>query len=571
LEKSLGELLVDEKILSSDQVEKVYAKQRAEGGRFTSRLLELGMLSERQLSEFLAKQYGAPFIQLDECEIDPEVLKLIPQKIVQTHLLFPLSRAGSTMVVAVSDPTDLAGVDEIKFLANCNVEIVVASEAEIRKAIAEHYNSPGEIAGEMSDYFPNLDAQAVEQDYDIVHEEEEVDVTDLAKATEEAPIVKLVNYILADAIRKRASDIHIEAYEKKLRVRYRVDGLLQEGIHPPLKIKNALVSRIKVMSMMDIAERRLPQDGRFKLRLGPKKEIDFRVSVLPCIHGEKVVMRLLDKAGLQLDMKKLGFEEVDLAKFKEAIDSPFGMILVTGPTGSGKTTTLYSALSELNQIDVNICTAEDPVEYNLEGINQVQVHEEISLTFAASLRSFLRQDPDIIMVGEIRDLETAEVAVKAALTGHLVLSTLHTNDASSTITRLMNMGVEPFLVTASLRCVVAQRLVRQVCKHCRARVEVSEVVLNLLQMDAAKAKKSTFYQGKGCGECSQTGYRGRIGLYEVLLVTDPIKKLIMGRGTADDISQQAIREGMKTLRMAGLEKLEEGRTTVEEVLRVTAS
>lgn len=322
---------------------------------------------------------------------------------------------------------------------------------------------------------------------------------------------------------------------------------------------------------MDIAERRLPQDGRFKLRLGPKKEIDFRVSVLPCIHGEKVVMRLLDKAGLQLDMKKLGFEEVDLAKFKEAIDSPFGMILVTGPTGSGKTTTLYSALSELNQIDVNICTAEDPVEYNLEGINQVQVHEEISLTFAASLRSFLRQDPDIIMVGEIRDLETAEVAVKAALTGHLVLSTLHTNDASSTITRLMNMGVEPFLVTASLRCVVAQRLVRQVCKHCRVRVEVSEVVLNLLQMDPTKAKKSAFYQGKGCGECSQTGYRGRIGLYEVLLVTDSIKKLIMGRGTADDISQQAMSEGMKTLRRAGLEKLEEGRTTVEEVLRVTAS
>ncbi|MBI4208122.1 MAG: type IV-A pilus assembly ATPase PilB [Deltaproteobacteria bacterium] len=571
MEKSLGELLVEEKILSPDQVEKVYAKQRADGGRFTSRLLELGLLSERQLSEFLAKQYGAPFVQLDECEVDPEVLKLIPQKIVQTHLLFPLSRAGSTMVVAVSDPTDLAGVDEIKFLANCNVEIVVALEAEIRKAIAEHYNSPGEMAGEMGDDFPNLDAQVVEQDYDIVHEEEEVDVTDLAKATEEAPIVKLVNYILADAIRKRASDIHLEAYEKKLRVRYRIDGLLQEGIHPPLKIKNALVSRIKVMSMMDIAERRLPQDGRFKLRVGPKKEIDFRVSVLPCIHGEKVVMRLLDKASLQLDMKKLGFEEVDLAKFKEAIDSPYGMILVTGPTGSGKTTTLYSALSELNQIDVNISTAEDPVEYNLEGINQVQVHEEIGLTFAASLRSFLRQDPDIIMVGEIRDLETAEVAVKAALTGHLLLSTLHTNDASSTITRLVNMGVEPFLVTASLRCVVAQRLVRQICKHCRARAEVSESLLHLLQMDPTKAKKSTFYQGKGCGECGQTGYRGRIGLYEVLLVTDPIKKLIIGGGTADEINQQAISEGMKTLRVAGLEKLEEGRTTVEEVLRVTAS
>lgn len=565
--ESLGDLLVQEKILTSEQLRKIYAKQRAEGGRFLSRLIETGIVSEEELTRFLSHHFEIPMVHLDDYEIDKKLLEIIPDKLMRNHPLLPLNRAGSTLVVAVADPSDLEGVDELKFLTNSNVELVIAPESEIYRVLAQYREAKGDGVSEIGDYLPDIDIESVGKDYDIVHDEEEVDITDLAKAYEEAPLVRLVNYILADAIRKRASDIHIEAYEKVLRIRYRIDGVLYEGMKPPFRLKNALVSRIKVMSRLDIAERRLPQDGRFKLRLGTHREIDFRVSVLPCIHGEKVVMRLLDKASLQLDMTKLGFEESDLTKFKKAIHQPYGMVLVTGPTGSGKTTTLYSALSELNRTDVNISTAEDPVEYNLYGINQVQMHEEIGLTFATALRSFLRQDPDIIMVGEIRDLETAEIAIKAALTGHLVLSTLHTNDAPSTVTRLLNMGIEPFLVTTSLNCVVAQRLVRQICENCKVPTTVSDQLIQNLGIDS---KEITFYEGRGCDVCNQTGYKGRIGLYEVLMISDEIKKLILAGGSSDDLRECGMEEGMRSLREVGIEKLKEGKTTMSEVLRVTA-
>jgi type IV pilus assembly protein PilB len=532
-------------------------------------LLKEKLVTEEQLNEaledtFLSKQYGIPTVDMSSLEIDPEVAKLIPEDVAKKYQVMPVSRTGSTMVVAMADPANIFAIDDIKFLTGYNVESVVASEAAIKGAIENVYEAP-EMEMELDDVLTEFD----EEDMEIVKDEEEVDISDLKKAIEDAPVVKLVNLILTDAIKKKASDIHIEPYEKSFRVRYRIDGVLQEVMKPPFKLKNAIVSRIKIMSQLDIAERRLPQDGRIKLKLGRGNEMDYRVSVLPTLFGEKVVLRLLDKSNLQLDMTKLGFEEKALDYFKEAIHKPWGIVLVTGPTGSGKTTTLYSALADLNKISENISTAEDPVEFNLMGINQVQMHEDIGLNFAAALRSFLRQDPDIIMVGEIRDYETAEIAIKAALTGHLVLSTLHTNDAPSTVNRLLNMGIEPFLVSSSSNLILAQRLARKVCSECKEPVEAPVKAFVDAGMSEEEAEKVKCFKGKGCSTCNGTGYKGRIALYEVMPFTETIKELVLNGANSSELKRAMIKEDVKTLRMSGLTMISEGVTTLEEVLRVT--
>ncbi len=561
--EKLGELLVRENLITPAQLQKALEEQKRTGGRLGANLCKLGFIKEEQLTEFLSKQYGIPAVNLKEFEIDPDVVKLIPEEVARKHMAIPISRSGSTLIVAMADPSNIFAQDDIKFLTGYNVEVVVAPENSIKEAIDQYYQGGEnieEVLGDLEDI-----------DIELGEEEEEVNLTDLEKASEEAPVIKLVNLILTDAIKKNASDIHIEPYEKTFRVRYRIDGVLYEVLKPPMKMKNAIISRIKIMSGMDIAERRLPQDGRIKIKLGKDREMDYRVSVVPTLFGEKVVLRLLDKSNLQLDMTKLGFDEDQLKLFKEAITRPYGMVLVTGPTGSGKTTTLYSALSELNKPEVNICTAEDPVEYNLMGINQVQMHEEIGLNFAAALRSFLRQDPDIILVGEIRDFETAEIAVKAALTGHLVLSTLHTNDAPSTINRLLNMGVEPFLVASSVNLILAQRLVRKTCPECKEPVDINPQVLIDMGMDPELAKDTVVYKGAGCYHCNETGYKGRIAVYEVMMLYEELKDMILNGASAAELKREAIRLGMKTMRMSGLEKIRQGVTTPEEVARVTAA
>ena len=489
------------------------------------------------------------------------MVKLLPISAVQKYQVIPVNRAGATLIVAMADPSNIFAIDDIKFLTGLNVEVVVAVESDIKKAIDRYYDQSATLQDVMSDF---------EEDVEVVLEEEELDMADIEKQTEDAPVVKLVNLILTDAIKKTASDIHIEPYEKSFRVRYRIDGVLYEIMKPPMKLKNAITSRVKIMASLDIAERRLPQDGRIKIKLPGGKDMDYRVSSLPTLFGEKIVLRLLDKSNLQLDMTKLGFEEKPLEHFKEAILKPYGIVLVTGPTGSGKTTTLYSALAELNKSTENISTAEDPVEFNLAGINQVQMHEDIGLNFAGALRSFLRQDPDIIMVGEIRDFETAEIAIKAALTGHLVLSTLHTNDAPSTINRLLNMGIEPFLVASSTNLVVAQRLARRICSNCKEEVKIPQQAL--LDIGIKKDdldKYQHLYHGKGCSTCSDTGYKGRVALYEVMPVEDELKELILNGASAMELKREAIRIGMKSLRISGLNKLQDGVTTIEEVLRNT--
>jgi type IV pilus assembly protein PilB len=491
-------------------------------------------------------------------------VKLVTKEVCEKHRIIPVSRSGSSLIVAMSDPTNLNAIDDIKFLSGYNVEPVVASETAIQAAIERYYNAGPSYEEVMADF--NLG----DEDIDFGGDEEEVNALELERQSADAPVVRLVNVLLLNAIRKGASDIHVEAYEKKLRVRYRVDGVLQEEMTPPLKLKAAIVSRLKIMSQLDIAERRLPQDGRIKLKLGKGREMDFRVSVLPTMWGEKVVLRLLDKGNLQLDMAKLGFDPEPLADFKWAITQPWGMVLVTGPTGSGKTTTLYSALSDLNKPDVNISTAEDPVEYNLHGINQVQMHDEIGLNFAMGLRSFLRQDPDIIMVGEIRDFETAEISVKAALTGHLVLSTLHTNDAPATISRLLNMGVEPFLITASVNLVLAQRLARKICADCKKPVDTDpKVLLDLGVSEAQLALKGNIMKGTGCATCNNTGYKGRVALYEVMRFGDDLKERVLQGASGAELKAAAIKLGMATLRASGIKKVLEGITTPEEILRVT--
>ena len=564
----IGELLVRENLISTEQLREAQTDQRASGKRLAYSLTKLGILAERELSDFLSRQYGVPPISLDEYEIDEETLALVPLDVANKHLCIPVQRAGGSLIVAMSDPTNIYAIDDLKFLTGLNIEPVVSTDTAIEAAIERCYGEEenvrdySEVLGDMD--IDDIDvAEVGGDDFDVVDSETEAG---------QAPVVKLCNLILLNAISKGASDIHVEPYEKGYRVRYRIDGVLQHEMNPPLKLRNAITSRFKIMANLDIAERRLPQDGRIKIRMSGGREMDFRVSTLPCLFGEKIVLRLLDKENLQLDMTKLGFEPKPLADFKSSIHKPYGMCLVTGPTGSGKTTTLYSALSELNNDDVNISTAEDPVEFNLEGINQCQMHDDIGLNFAAALRSFLRQDPDIIMVGEIRDFETAEISVKAALTGHLVLSTLHTNDAPSTVNRMLNMGVEPFLVTASVNMIVAQRLARKICSDCRVEdPEKSVEALVDAGMSQKEAKECKVMKGKGCNTCGDTGHKGRVALYEVMVLTPSLKDLILQGASTTELKEEAIRGGMATLRRAGLNKIIEGTTTLKEVTRVTAA
>jgi type IV pilus assembly protein PilB len=562
-EERLGELLLRERMISLEQLKQAQEEQRRTGTNLGYALARLGHVSDEDISKFLAQQYNIPAVNLSDYEIDPEIIALIPKEVAQRHKVIPVQRAGSSLIVAMADPTNLHAIDDIKFLTAYNVEPVVASEAAIQAAIEKYY----EKGISYTEALEEMDLGDIEVRED---DDGDINVLELEKLSEDAPVVRLVNLLLINAIRKGASDIHVEPYEKFLRVRYRVDGVLLEEMQPPKKMQNAICSRLKIMSQLDIAERRLPQDGRIKLRVGKDKEMDFRVSVLPTLFGEKVVLRLLDKSSLQLDMTKLGFEPQALEHFRKSIYMPYGMCLVTGPTGSGKTTTLYSALSELNRPAVNISTAEDPVEYNLPGINQVQMHDEIGLNFASALRAFLRQDPDIIMVGEIRDFETAEIGIKSALTGHMVLSTLHTNDAPSTISRLLNMGIEPFLVTASINLILAQRLVRKNCSACAVDDPQPEKALLDAGFTEDELDQMKLRRGRGCRECSNTGYRGRIALYEVMPFGEELKELVLQGSSTAELKAQAVRGGMNTLRRAGLNKVKDGQTSLEEVLRVTA-
>ncbi|NVB36850.1 type IV-A pilus assembly ATPase PilB [Pseudenhygromyxa sp. WMMC2535] len=564
----IGELLVRENLISTEQLREAQKDQRSTGKRLAYSLTRLGILQESELTDFLSKQYGVPSITLDDFEIDPEVIELVPREVASKHVLIPVQRANNSLIVAMADPSNIYAIDDVKFMTSLHIEPVVSTDAAIEAAI-ERYYAPAKEVASYQEVLGDIELDDIEfEDND----DDDFSALDSQNEAEQAPVVKLCNLILVNAISKGASDIHIEPYEKSYRVRYRIDGVLHHEMNPPLKLKNAITSRFKIMSNLDIAERRLPQDGRIKIKLSKGREMDFRVSCLPTLYGEKIVLRLLDKENLQLDMTKLGFETEPLGDFKEAIHRPYGMCLVTGPTGSGKTTTLYSALSELNDDEVNISTAEDPVEFNLGGINQVQMHEDIGLNFAAALRSFLRQDPDIIMVGEIRDFETAEIGVKAALTGHMVLSTLHTNDAPSTVNRLLNMGVEPFLVTAAVNLIVAQRLARRICKDCKVPdTSITPEALIEAGMKPAEAKKCTPMKGKGCKTCSDSGYKGRVALYEVMVLKDPLKDLILQGASTGELKAEAIRLGMNTLRRSGLNKIHDGMTTLEEVLRVTAA
>ncbi|MGE0703109.1 MAG: type IV-A pilus assembly ATPase PilB [Vicinamibacterales bacterium] len=580
----IGELLLKEKRITPDQLQQALNHQKANGGKLGHNLIKLGLVKDEEITALLSKQYGVPSINLSQFEIDPSVVKLIPADTALKYQILPLSRSGATLTIAMTDPTNVFAMDDIKFMTGYSVEPVVASEAAVAAAIERYYPSTVKASAVVAPSGPStleMASRGLEEiqatlenagDVEVLEELQEISADALARQSEEAPVVRLVNVVLMSAIQKGASDIHIEPYEKELRVRYRIDGILYNIMSPPMRLRDAIASRIKIMSKLDIAEKRLPQDGRIKIRFnenGVPKEIDFRVSVLPTLFGEKIVMRLLDKDKLMLDMTQLGFEPESLARFEAAILRPWGMVLVTGPTGSGKTNTLYSSISKINTPETNIITAEDPVEFNLAGINQVQVRENIGLNFAAALRSFLRQDPNIILVGEIRDFETAEIAVKAALTGHLVLSTLHTNDAPSTINRLMNMGIEPFLVANSVHLICAQRLVRRICQHCREPHAVPVPALVQAGFSHDDASMITPMRGVGCDRCNLTGYRGRVGLYEVMEVTEELRELILVGASGMELRRKAVDEGMLTLRMSGLRKVKDGVTTIEEVVRET--
>src|SRR3954470_9062311 len=590
----IGELLLKEKLITPDQLQQALTQQKSSGGKLGHSLIKLGFVKDDQITALLSKQYGVPAINLTQFKLDPTIIKLVPTETARKYQIIPLSRSGSTLTIAMTDPTNVFAMDDIKFMTGYTVEPVVASEIAITDAVEKYYPSakggagakpggkPGEakpISGstlemasrgleELQASLGGGDADGVE----VLEEMQEISAEALARQGEDAPVVRLVNVVLMSAIQKGASDIHIEPYEKELRVRYRIDGILYNIMAPPMKYRDAIVSRVKIMSKLDIAEKRLPQDGRIKIRYneqGEPKEIDFRVSVLPTLFGEKIVLRLLDKDKLMLDMTKLGFEPESLTKFEEAIARPWGMVLVTGPTGSGKTNTLYSSIAKINTPETNIMTAEDPVEFNLAGINQVQVRENIGLNFAAALRSFLRQDPNIILVGEIRDFETAEIAVKAALTGHLVLSTLHTNDAPSTINRLMNMGIEPFLVASAVHLICAQRLVRRVCSNCKEANPMTPEALMQAGFTADDAASVTPMKGAGCDRCNNTGYKGRVGLYEVMAVSEELRELILVGASGLELRRKAVDEGMITLRASGLRKVKDGLTSIEEVVRET--
>ena len=605
----LGDLLLKQKLITQEQLETALKLQREEGGKIGEALVRVGAVSEGDITETLSQQFGVPSIDLAHFEIDPGVIKVVPGEVARKYGVLPVNKTGATLTIAMGDPTNVFAMDDIKFMTGYNVEPVVASEIALRKAIDKHYGTPRSVVlkertkqagpgftaessledvmassaltmddmasvglGEINmDEITGLDTGA---DVDVVKGEEgqEIDLSDLAKSSESAPIIKVSNLILIEALKAGASDIHVEPYEKEFRVRFRIDGILHNIMALPMRTRDPLISRLKIMAKLDISEKRLPQDGRIKIRLRVEersRDLDLRVSSVPTHFGEKVVMRLLDKSKLQLDMTQLGFDQEPLRRFKDAIDRPYGIVLVTGPTGSGKTNTLYSAIAALNDPTVNIMTAEDPIEFNLAGINQVQMKEQIGLTFASALRSFLRQDPDIILVGEIRDFETAEIAVKAALTGHLVLSTLHTNDAPSTINRLMNMGIEPFLVATSVNCIAAQRLVRRICTHCPEDLETPPQTLIQVGFAPDEVKNLRIKRGRGCERCNNTGYKGRVGLFEVLLFSDEIRDMILSGASSIELKRKAIEEGMVSLRMSGLQKIREGATTLEEVLRET--
>jgi type IV pilus assembly protein PilB len=599
----LGEILVRENLLSAQQLREALDYQRAHGGRLGFNLVKMGLVSDDMITAVLSRQYGVPSVNLELFDIEPSVIRLIPQEVAQKYSVLPLSRVGASLTLAMVDPTNVFAMDDIKFMTGLNIEPVVVSEASVQEAIAKYYSSSreielatiGEPEVEISGMGRNgngnghhggitnadlvslgsldFDTEAAEG-LEVIEDNEEIDLSTLSRMSEDAPVVRLVNVLMVDALRRGASDIHIEPYEKELRIRFRIDGVLYDVMHPPLKMRDAMISRLKIMSKLDISEKRLPQDGRIKIKVkvdSRSRELDFRVSTLPTLFGEKVVLRLLDKENLMLDMTKLGFEPESLVKFQRNISRPYGMVLVTGPTGSGKTNTLYSALQSLNTTQTNIMTAEDPVEFNLAGVNQVQMKEQIGLNFAAALRSFLRQDPNIILVGEVRDFETAEIAIKAALTGHLVLSTLHTNDAPSTISRLMNMGIEPFLVATSVNLIQAQRLIRRICKECKTEHSMPAEAMLEIGFTAEEVKNLTMYKGRGCQTCNNTGYKGRVGLYEVMEVTDDIRELILIGASALELRKKAIDDGMITLRESGLHKIRNGITTIEEVVRETVA
>src|SRR5467141_3959280 len=566
--RRLGDLLVADGLLTAEQLKKALAEQKGSPEKLGSVLVRLNFVNEDQLIGFLSRQYGVPSITLAQLDIDPDVLKLVPPPIARKYEVIPVRKMGNSLALAMADPTNVFALDDISFMTNLQVLPLVASQTAIKKAIDRNYESKAEaISSVLSDMQTDL------ANVEVVEEGEEgakVDVFELKESADEAPVVKLVNMVLVDAIQKGASDIHFESYEKIFRIRFRMDGVLHEMLAPPKRLESAILSRIKIMSNLDIAERRLPQDGRIKLKYN-NREIDFRVSTLPTIFGEKAVLRILDKDALQLDLTKLGFDSWSLEKFNAAIRQPYGMVLITGPTGSGKTTTLYSAIHTINSPEHNIMTAEDPVEYNLKGVNQVQINDGIGRTFASALRAFLRQDPDVILVGETRDLETAQISIRAALTGHLVFSTLHTNDSASTIARLIDMGVPPFLVASSLLLVMAQRLGRKVCKDCKEPYEVNEDSLLPYGHVLTGVGRTQFYKGRGCATCSFTGMKGRVAIYEVMPASQEIRDLILKNAPVTDIRAMAQAQGMKSLRQAGLLKVLEGTTTVEEVLRVTVA
>jgi type IV pilus assembly protein PilB len=598
----LGEILVRENLISPQHLREALEYQREHGGRLGFNLVKLGLVSDDMITAVLSRQYGIPSVNLELFQIDASVLRLIPQEVAQKYSVLPLSRVGATLTLAMVDPTNVFAMDDIKFMTGLNVEPVVVAEASIQQAISKYYSNSREIdlatvtvdeavlesvsvlSANGNGAITNADLVSLDtidfapsdgsDEVEVVEDNEEIDLSTLSRMSADAPVVRLVNVLLVDALRRGASDIHVEPYEKELRIRFRIDGVLYDVMHPPLKLRDALISRVKIMSKLDISEKRLPQDGRIKIKVkvdARSRELDFRVSTLPTLFGEKVVLRLLDKENLMLDMTKLGFEPESLVKFKRNISKPYGMVLVTGPTGSGKTNTLYSALQALNTVATNIMTAEDPVEFNLVGINQVQMKEQIGLNFAAALRAFLRQDPNIILVGEIRDFETAEIAIKAALTGHMVLSTLHTNDAPSTISRLMNMGIEPFLVATSVNLIQAQRLIRRVCKDCKRENPTPAEALAEIGFSLEETQTLKTYKGQGCSTCNNTGYKGRVGLYEVMEITDEIRELILIGASALELRKKAIEDGMITLRESGLHKIRAGITTVEEVVRETVA
>jgi type IV pilus assembly protein PilB len=557
--EDIGKKLIEARLIDPTALSKAQQQMKNVGGGLTATLVKIGALTEEALLDFLSRFYGVPAMDLRSFEPEVGLIRLLPAEVATKFMALPVSRSGRRLVVAMANPTNIFAIDDIKFITGYDVDPHVASEGSLKRALDRAYDSAGTMADVM---------KSIDDELSVVEEAEEVD--EGVAGADEAPIVKLVNSLIFDAVRKGASDIHMEPYEKSLRVRFRIDGVLQEMMSPPFKFKAAIISRLKIMAELDIAERRVPQDGRIKIKV-QGRTIDLRVSSLPTIFGEKIVMRILDKGNLNIDLEKLGFEAGAMKEFVSAIANPYGMVLVTGPTGSGKTTTLYSALSRVNTPEVNVMTAEDPVEYNLDGINQVLVHEDVGLSFAAALRAFLRQDPNIIMVGEIRDLETASIAVKAALTGHLVLSTLHTNDAPSAIGRLVDMGIEPFLVCSSVNLVLAQRLVRRVCANCKRLITLKDEVLRELQLAPEEAATGTFYLGAGCVDCSNTGYRGRQGVYEVMPMTPRLRELVLERASANEIKKLAIEEGMLTLRRDGLMKLRKGLTTAEEILKETAA